>query len=150
MNVMHRRSAPTLHPRSMLRPAGSVILLLVLVAFAHLPAAEAATVAPPAATPDEAVVFAVQNMGKQYAGACAGARSPQDLGKLCSRFVEACGDYRAYMTGHTFSEFDTWVFVVRTSDGWHVARTEALSLTDSLTDIPWPSAAAAQNCSQGL
>ncbi len=134
-----------LQPRSVVWLSGALLLLLTLFAFAR-PYAATATSVPTAATPDEAVELAVQHLGGEYAGVCEGARSPDDLGKICSRFVAACGSARAYLLGRTFSEYNTWLFIVRAPDGWHFARTESLPLTGSLADVPWPRDIAPEDC----
>lgn len=132
--------------QSILWLSGGLLLLVTLCALMRPPAAGAMTL-PAAATPDEAVQFAVQHLGGTYAGACEGAaRSSESRGKMCSRYVAACGDVRAYLLGRTFSEYNTWLFIVQAHDGWHFARTESLALTGSLTDVPWPIDIAAEDC----
>jgi hypothetical protein len=45
---------------------------------------------------------------------------------------------RAYLTGRTFSEYSTWVFVSRTPAGWSVAGTAPLDFFATEEVIPWP------------
>jgi hypothetical protein len=118
--------------------AGTLGLVLALCVLAAPPRADAMLIPPPVASPDEAVRLAVESMGQRYAGVCEAARSPGDFGALCSRFVATHGDVRAYLLGHTFSEFDTWLFIERGPNGWRFLRTESLGLSGSLSDVPWP------------
>ena len=64
-----------------------------------------------AATPEAAIAAAMQTSATLYAGDCATASSPQNLGQSCSKFVAQRADTRAYLTGRTFSEFSAWMFV---------------------------------------
>ncbi len=98
----------------------------------------AATEALSATSPDEAVRLAVERQGETYAGDCAATISPRDAGKICSKLVETRGDQRAYLTGRTFSEFSTWVFVEESAAGWRVAGTAALDFFAESLVIPWP------------
>lgn len=91
-----------------------------------------------AASADEAVAAYVTTSGAAYAGACTDAISPRDVGKVCSRFVEQRGSVRAYLTGRTFSEFTTWVFVAQTGAGWDVRGAAPLDFNDLSLTIPWP------------
>lgn len=127
------------------RPAWSaatgLILALVLVACGAGSArirAQDATAAPAAATAEEAVRQAVERDGAVYAGDCAATRSPQDAGKVCSKPVNERDGVRAYLTGRTFSEFSTWVFVEQTAAGWQVAGTAPLDFFSQSLEIPWP------------
>ena len=87
---------------------------------------------------EDAVRQAVQATGAVYAGDCAATRSPEDLGKVCSKLIEERESQRAYLTGRTFSEFTTWVFVQQSSSGWSVAATTPLDFFDTTGMIPWP------------
>ena len=79
-------------------------LSLILLLEGALPAfAAAQPFPPPAATPQEALRLAVESWGERYAGICEAARSPEDVGKVCSRFVAEQGGVRAYLIGRTFS-----------------------------------------------
>ena len=91
-----------------------------------------------AATPEEAVHQLVVAEGDVYAGACAAARSPEDVGKVCAALAAERGDMRAYLAGRTFSEFRRWVFVERTPSGWRAAGTSPLDLRAGTIRIPWP------------
>lgn len=91
-----------------------------------------------AATEDEALAAFVQSRGETFAGACEQTRSPQDIGKVCARFVAERDGTRAYLIGRTFSEFSTWVFLTRTADGWNVAGSTPLNFHDTSMTIPWP------------
>ena len=95
----------------------------------------ASSVAPSAI---EAIRLALQSRGEQYAGDCAAARPPQDIGKFCSKLVSDRNSVTAYLTGRTFSEFDTWLFVSQSNGSW--CTVAAVPLDDKLMDtsIPWP------------
>jgi hypothetical protein len=99
----------------------------------------AQTAAPVAATAPDAVRQAVQAAGATYAGDCAAARSPEDLGKICSRLVTERNGVDAYMTGRTFSEFDSWLFVGEVSGGWCILAAAPLDAQTMAASIPWPS-----------
>lgn len=124
--------------RRVLKAGGVLSLFILFAAVARAPRAEAMLLPPAAGSPSEAVRLAVQSLGETYLGACGAARSPEDLGKVCSRFVAARGDEQAYLLGRTFSEYNTWLFIEKTPDGWRFLRTEALTILDSASDIPWP------------
>lgn len=91
-----------------------------------------------AATAEEAVQQHLQGRGLLYAGACDATRSPQDIGKVCSRYIEAQAGVRAYMVGRTFSEFDTWLFADQAAGGWTVVASVPLDFHDMTGMIPWP------------
>jgi hypothetical protein len=91
-----------------------------------------------AQTPEGAVAAFVQAQGATYAGACEQTRSPQDIGKICSRLVEERGQIRAYLIGRTFSEFSTWVFIAPSGSGWIVMAAPPLDFHDTTGAIPWP------------
>lgn len=91
------------------------------------------------ATAEDAVRVAVEAAGDRYAGDCAAAISPRDAGKVCSRFVEARATLHAYLTGRTFSEFSTWVFVESTASGWRPVGIAPLDFFATELTIPWPS-----------
>lgn len=80
----------------------------------------------------------VLSTGSQYAGPCDQTRSPDDIGKVCSKLIEQRGALRAYLIGRTFSEFSTWVFVTPRDAGWAVLGTEDLDFHDLTGSIPWP------------
>lgn len=103
---------------------------------ADLHAESAAT--PAAASAAEAVRAAVEATGAVYAGDCATTRSPEDIGKVCAKFVEGRGAMRAYLVGRTFSEFSTWVFVEETPAGWRLVGTAPLDFHAPTLSIPWP------------
>ncbi|MFN8557272.1 MAG: hypothetical protein U0531_07960 [Dehalococcoidia bacterium] len=72
-------------------PAALAALLLVACSTAPVARAQATQDATPAATllrADDAVQRAVEDRGAEYAGDCAATRSPQDVGKVCSKLVE--------------------------------------------------------------
>jgi hypothetical protein len=89
-------------------------------------------------TPEEAVRLVVEAGGGVYAGDCAATRSPQDIGKTCSKLIEERGGQRAYLVGRTFSEFSTWVFVEQTGTGWQSRGTAPLDFSSTSIEIPWP------------
>ena len=76
--------------------------------------------------------------GMVYAGDCAATRSPDDIGKICSKLVDERGTLRAYLIGRTFSEFSTWVFVEQSATGWSVVGTSPLDFFAAAVAIPWP------------
>jgi len=83
-----------------------------------------------------AVALTVSALGRGYAGDCAATVSPDDLGRICSKFVAQQGNVRAYMVGQAFSEFSEWVFVEQVSTGWYPLSTSPFD--DSSPAIPWP------------
>ncbi len=95
----------------------------------------AATVMPSA---EAAVAQLVEEGGTAFAGPCSGTRSPDDMGKVCSRFVAERAGVRAYVIGRTFSEFDRWVFVAESDGGWAVAGQAPLDFTSTSIEPPWP------------
>jgi hypothetical protein len=124
-------------PRTLL--VAGIAVVVLMAGTAAFPYQGSAMILPrAAATPDEAVRLAVESLGGSYAGVCAAARSPEDVGKICSRFVAEQGGIRAYLLGRTFSEYSSWLFVHRTAEGWTYLRIVPLALTDSLSEIPWP------------
>lgn len=91
-----------------------------------------------ASTPEQIVAQYVEQNGSTYAGDCAATISPRDIGKTCSRFVEEQNGVRAYMTGRTFSEYSTWVFVSHAGGAWRLKSAAALDFFDMSDTIPWP------------
>jgi hypothetical protein len=120
-------------------PRLCIALSLILLLGGALPAfAGAQPFPPPAATPQEALRLAVESWGERYAGICEAARSPEDIGKVCSRFVAEQGGFRAYLIGQTFSEYTTWVFIRSVGRQWEFVRSAPLAFSASLSDVPWP------------
>jgi hypothetical protein len=127
---------------------GKRTTLAVWVGVAFLAMAATAVVADPLvqntspsgieATPEQAVAMSVQTDSAMYAGDCAGASSPQDIGKACSKFVSERGTMRAYLTGRAFSEFSAWVFVEQTGGGWRLVSTAPLDSSAMTMSVPWP------------
>ncbi len=129
----------------------SAVLLACLALLApwngglSLAAASAAT--PPAAkTASEAVRQAVESGGGVYAGDCVGTRSPDDLGKVCSKLVASRDTISAYEVGRTFSEFDAWLFVQQIKSGWCATAAGPLDPVGTSTEIPWPALAPGAEC----
>lgn len=89
-------------------------------------------------TPEEAIAQLVQGGGDRYAGLCEQTRSPEDIGRVCSRLIERRGTLQAHLIGRTFSEFSTWVFVEEQAGGWTVVTTAPLDFHDMTGAIPWP------------
>jgi len=114
-----------------------LMTLLLLDACARDDDADASVLV--AATPQAAIAQLVESNGGQYAGACEQTRSPDDIGKMCSRFVDDRGAVQAYLIGRTFSEFSTWVFLQQRDGGWSVLATAQLDFNDVTMKIPWPS-----------
>ena len=108
---------------------GAVLLVLVVGSAVARPAAEENPAAAPAPTPEEAVGQFVAANGAAYAGDCSAARSPQDIGAVCSKFVAQRGNVRTYLVGRTFSEFSERVFVEQDAAGWRFVS--AAPLDDS-------------------
>ena len=124
------RGGPTLtgRPREVWWLTAGVMLLLALV-----PEAATAT-----REPEDVVGDMVEATGAVYAGACQWARSPRDIGKVCSTFVAARGRFRAYLAGPTFSEYRLWVFVEHSTAGWRPAGTAPLDFHAPAGAVPWP------------
>jgi len=120
--------------------AGALLVCVLVGAATRAQAAsENATPAPETQpTPDAALETMVVDSGARYAGDCATTRAPDDIGKVCSRFVDARDGVRAYLTGHTFAEFDSWVFVAGTADGWQPVGTVPLDFFAETLVVPWP------------
>jgi hypothetical protein len=93
--------------------------------------------ATPVATADAAVQEAVQAGGFTYAGDCANA-TPANYGQICSKYVEQQGNLDAYMTGQPFAEFDTWLFVQQTPNGWQPLATAPVNESATSVSVPWP------------
>jgi hypothetical protein len=89
-------------------------------------------------TPEAAIEVLVRSNGGQYAGPCEQTRSPEDIGKICSKLIEQRGTLQAHLIGRTFSEFSTWVFITPRDTGWAVLGTEELDFHDMSGSIPWP------------
>jgi hypothetical protein len=89
-------------------------------------------------TPEAAIGAFVRSSGGEYAGPCEQTRSPDDIGKVCSKLIEQRGTLQAHLIGRTFSEFSTWVFVTPRDSGWAVLGTEDLDFHDMTGSIPWP------------
>jgi hypothetical protein len=91
----------------------------------------------PVATADAAVQEAVQMLGQVYAGDCASA-TPANYGQICSKYVDQQGNLDAYMVGRPFAEFDTWLFVQQTPNGWLPLSTAPIDESATSVSIPWP------------
>jgi hypothetical protein len=139
-------TSATYQSRKWWQTAGALVLALAALActggdkgsFGGRVSAQTPTEQAAAATPEDAVRLVVEADGKTYAGDCAAARSPQDVGKTCSKLIEERDGVRAYLTGRTFSEFSTWIFVEQTSTGWQSLGTEPLDFFATSIEIPWP------------
>jgi hypothetical protein len=129
-------------PRVTITPLVAGIALglgAVMLAYGALGGSDAAEpTASAARTLEEALDTYVRLTGGTYAGACEQTRSPEDLGKVCDRFVEEQGELRAHLLGRTFSEFDTWVFLADDGSGWTVLASAPLDFFDLTITIPWP------------
>ena len=111
--------------------------LLVLALFATAVALHLHT-ALAAPAPEEAIAAALAARDERYAGDCAATVSPRDLGAVCSRLVDERGSVRAYLTGRTFSEFHSWLFVAETDGGWQVVAETPLHFDSTSLEAPWP------------
>jgi hypothetical protein len=128
----------------------TVIITFTMVLLDPVPPAQAGIDAPsgvvqpvalqgaPVASPQAAVGEAVQTENAAYSGDCVNAVSPQDVGKLCSKFVAQSGDLRAYLVGRTFSEFGQWVFIRQSAGGWQPLAAVPFDGSASAQQIPWP------------
>ncbi len=118
--------------------AGLLLGLLAIVVLQgcanNTPADASAT----AATPLEAIGILVQERGERFAGLCEQTRSPDDIGKVCSRLIEERDGLQAHLIGRTFSEFSTWVFVSQRDGGWTIVATTPLDFHDVTGTVPWP------------
>lgn len=115
-----------------------MLALALLTGATMLLTAAAASAVQPGATAEQAVAQSVAKYDAVYAGACAGTRSPDDIGKVCSKLVAEQGDLRAYLAGRTFSEYSLWIFVRRSDGGWLPAGIVAFDNSTSPASIPWP------------
>jgi hypothetical protein len=126
------------------RGAGALVLALSALActeangFGARARAESAIERAAAPTAEEAVRLVIEADGAVYAGDCAATRSPQDVGKVCSKLIGERNGLRAYLTGRTFSEFSTWIFVEQTATGWQPAGSAPLDFFATSIEIPWP------------
>jgi hypothetical protein len=118
--------------------AGLLLGLAVVVLHGCARDGGASASAPVEPTPEAAIGAYVQASGSEYAGLCELTRSPDDIGKICSKLIEQRGSTQAHLIGRTFSEFSTWVFVTPHDGGWTVLGTEALDFHDMSGSIPWP------------
>jgi hypothetical protein len=89
-------------------------------------------------TVEQALRDGAETAGAVYAGDCSHTRSPQDLGKVCTKLVEERNGVRAYLVGQTFSEFRRWIFIEDGPDGWVVARTAPMDTRANPVSVPWP------------
>jgi hypothetical protein len=112
---------------------GLLVVLLPLVA----PLRSDVIVAQPE-TPEAAIAAFVVASGGVYAGPCEETRSPEDIGKICSRFIVERGTLSSYLIGRTFSEFDRWLFVERSGVGWSVVADAPLDFHAQTLEPPWP------------
>jgi hypothetical protein len=89
-------------------------------------------------SPQAAIAQLVETRGDRYAGLCETTRSPDDIGKVCSRLIDDRGALEAHLIGRTYSEFSTWVFLSERDGGWTVVATEPLDFLDTTGTVPWP------------
>src|SRR5918998_1003522 len=88
--------------------AGVLLGVLVAVLLYGCAREEGANASSPqAATPEEAISALVQANAEEYAGLCEQTRSPEHVGKVCSKLIEQRGSIQAHLIGRTFSEFAT-------------------------------------------
>ena len=90
-------------------------------------------------TLEQALRGGAESGGSLYAGDCSKTRSPQDIGKTCTKLVEQRGPVRAYLVGQTFSEFRRWLFLEDGVDGWVIVASTPMDTRASPVVIPWPS-----------
>jgi hypothetical protein len=118
--------------------ATGLMLGLSAIFVLHACAQERGVNAATADSPQAAIAHLVEARGERYAGLCETTRSPDDIGKVCSRLIEDRGAIEAHLIGRTFSEFSTWVFLSERDSGWSVVATEPLDFLDSTGTVPWP------------
>jgi hypothetical protein len=87
---------------------------------------------------EQALRSAAESGHSVYAGDCSHTRSPQDIGKTCTKLVEERGAVRAYLVGQTFSEFRHWIFLEQGPYGWEVVGSVGFDSHGSPNAIPWP------------
>ena len=141
---------------SLLLPVAAIAVLVVIVALlallltgggdseddASLPTPTVAVTLTVAAgsLPESAIdqyVATTQEVG--YAGECAEAELPADVGKLCSIYVGERDGVHAFVLGLTFSEGLEWAFVEMQAGAWRVAEAMAITLENAgVPGIPWP------------
>jgi hypothetical protein len=117
-------------------PLLGLVMLSLVAACADERDANAA--APPATSAEAAIGALVESQGQRYAGLCEQTRSPDDIGKICSKLIETRAGLEAHLIGRTFSEFDTWVFVTQRNGAWTVVATAEFDFFDTTGTIPWP------------
>jgi hypothetical protein len=89
-------------------------------------------------TLEQALRDGAESGGAVYAGDCSHTRSPEDLGKTCTKLYEERGTVRAYLVGQTFSEFRRWLFLQNGPDGWVIIATAPMDTRASPIVVPWP------------
>jgi hypothetical protein len=87
---------------------------------------------------EDAVQLGAARTGVPYAGGCSGTRSPEDLGKTCSKLVAQQSRLRAYLVGQTFAEFDEWIFIDQTPTGWLPIAAAPFDDSAGAPGVPWP------------
>jgi hypothetical protein len=126
----------------MRRKVVATLLTLMCVAPPSLPAMASPVLGSAAleaqATPDDALQALTGMLGFSYAGDCVTARSPEDIGRVCTTFVDEQGGVRAYIAGRTFSEYSLWLFIQEGSTGWQPAGTAPFDFFAPTLDPPWP------------
>jgi hypothetical protein len=117
-------------------------LTLICVAQVHRSPAVGSVLANPGdqhrGTLEQALQAAATSLGFVYAGECSTARSPEDLGRLCTTFVEERSRIRAYIAGRTFSEYTLWLFIAEGPDGWRPAGDAPFDFFAPTLTPPWP------------
>jgi hypothetical protein len=126
----------------MLRFAAILIALLALARLTNSALAQSSAVGQ---SLEQALRGSAESGGSAYAGDCSHTRSPNDLGKTCTKLYEERGSVRAYLVGQTFSEFRRWIFVENGEDGWVVIATAPMDTRASPIVVPWPPLRLASN-----
>lgn len=92
-------------------------------------------------TPEQVLLVYITSLGEIPAGECANTISPDDVGKICWKFIDQQADMQAYLTGRTFSEFSTWLFVREVVEegtvGYRFIGVADLDFFGN-GDVPWP------------
>ena len=104
------------------------------------PGAEATAEPSGASTAEEALqVFVERMLNRFFSGACADAKRPQDIGKVCYSLRGQRVNMRAYDLGPTFSEPTMLAILREEPRGWVFVTVENVDPTaPTAAGIPWP------------
>ena len=93
-----------------------------------------------ASEPEAALAAYVQTtLNAEYAGACAGAQTGADAGKVCSTSRGEREGVRAYVLGKTLSEGEQWAFLEQRGGTWQVVYAPKITADNRVVPgVPWP------------